>query len=156
LEETGDAVTQMARDAAARRVPIPELNTAQWERVVLLGGAHAAWMSEALQAVNAFENLRPGWDGRRSTPPRADVLELARRIVVAAARVPDAPAPHVAPVPGGGVQIEWHVGPRDLELEVLPDLMLGYLATDGNEVAQDVARVERASITKALVEWLMR
>ena len=37
------------------------------------------------------------------------------------------PEPLVAPVAGGGVQFAWTIGPRSLELEVLPDGAIEFL-----------------------------
>ena len=127
-------MTQLARTTGDldRRRPVPDLSL-QWEEVVVPGSDPAPWISDALRAVNAFEELRPGWDGGDGPVPSPEVLQLARRIVVATAQVQVAQAPHIGPVPGGGVQIEWHLG-RDLELEIMPDLALGLLAMDGENV----------------------
>jgi hypothetical protein len=151
-------MTQLARTTGDldRRRPVPDLSL-QWEEVVVPGSDPAPWMSDALRAVNAFEELGPGWDGGDGPVPSTEVLQLARRIVVETAQVQIGQAPHIGPVPGGGVQIEWHLGGRDLELEILPDLSLGLLAIDGERVfAQEVSIVERVPKARALVEWLTR
>jgi len=146
-------VTGGDRQIRSRRRPISELNTAQGDRFVPVGDP-ALWMDDALADVDRFDNLQSGWDGGNSVSPGPEVLELARRIIIAAAHKPNAPAPHIAPVSGGGVQLEWHVGTRDLELELLPNGLLAYLRSQGE--AEDsgdltIGRVEKAA---ELVEWL--
>lgn len=143
------------RDSQTRsqRRLIPELNMAQWEDYVPVGDP-ALWMYEALADVNRFDSLQPGWDGGTSHRPGSEVLELARRIVIAAAHVENVPAPHIGPVPGGGVQLEWHTGARDLELELLPSGPLTYMRTQGDLEEDGVFSVERVEKATELVEWL--
>src|SRR4051812_2906182 len=117
----------------AERRPVPDLNAAQWQCVVPIGDV-APWMSDVLQRVNAFEDLRPGWNGTRSPAVLREALVLARQLVVAAAQVEDLRAPNVGPVPGGGLQLEWRMGKKELELEILPTGDLGVLRVDGDTV----------------------
>src|SRR5712664_3581065 len=113
-------MTDVACWSRAERRPLPELNTAQWQKEIVPVGETAPWMREALRRVNAFAELQAGWDGGRSPAIGAAVLVFARKLVVTAAQVEDAPAPHLAPVAGGGVQLEWHLEHKELEIEVLP------------------------------------
>jgi hypothetical protein len=43
----------------------------------------------------------------------------------------DLPVPQIGPVPGGGIQIEWHVAERELAIEVLPNGSVEFLPVEG-------------------------
>jgi hypothetical protein len=100
-------------------------SSAQCGTVIPLSNA-GEWLVTALRALGSVAELPPGWDGYGSPAPNQGVIESAIRVLVAL-QGQDLPAPHVVPVPGGGVQLEWHVRSRELELEVLPDATLAYL-----------------------------
>ena len=48
-----------------------------------------------------------------------------------------APAPAVVPLSSGGLQLEWHVGPRVLELEFESPEAIHYLRWDPGHGVQD-------------------
>ena len=45
----------------------------------------------------------------------------------------DLPLPQVVPVPGGGVQLEWRHGRREVEIEILPDGTMEFLRVEDGE-----------------------
>lgn len=148
-------MTQVAYLPRAER-PSVSSPTTQWETVEPLN-ASAPWMRSALNAVDQVRELPPGWDGGSSPSINAAILETARRLIARAAQVEEAPEPHVAPVPGGGLQLEWHIGGRDLELEVLPNGDLAYsMEESGNEVENELLRLARIDSVERLVRWLVR
>ncbi len=58
-----------------------------------------------------------GWDGGDGLPLALDALGTAARLLVHLSRDDDL-LPHLAPLPTGGVQLEWHVAGHSLEIEV--------------------------------------
>jgi hypothetical protein len=82
--------------------------------------------------LNELLALRPGWDGYRAP-------EVADSSVEAAVEVLDCfmsdglEFPDLFPLSDGGIQIEWHAGDIDIEVEVSPDRDAFVLATDRNE-----------------------
>ncbi len=104
---------------------------AQWSRVIqfpLLG----TWPVGVFQKVLRLEELPEGWDGQDSPAIQSAAIEGALRML-ASVRVEGSEDPSVVPVPGGGVQLEWRVGGRDLEIEFLPDGSLQYLLCLGRD-----------------------
>jgi hypothetical protein len=81
---------------------------------------------------------------------------VTRNLVVAAAQVEDAPVPHVAPVAGGGVQIEWHLARKELEIEILPSGVVSFVQVEGEAETQGSFALDRATNASGLVEWLVR
>jgi len=87
------------------------------------------WVVEPIQTAVQLQQLPHNWDRDGSPPPSETAVNTAIQIIDNAARVgfDDFPAPHVFPVPGGGVQLEWRQGERRLEIEVLPTGEAEYL-----------------------------
>lgn len=79
--------------------------------------AEPAWIRSVAQRVRYLRGLRKGWDGHLSAPIQADILSFALSILDSSMR-PFTPAPFIAPVSGGGLQIEWHEGGVDIELYI--------------------------------------
>jgi len=75
------------------------------------------WLSETDGALEKLLTLEPGWDSYRARRIDRGAAEFARLILRAVAG-PQTPAPSVVPTPSGSVQLEWHVGGIDLEIEV--------------------------------------
>lgn len=79
-----------------------------------------------LAKLSALLNLDEDWD--ESGSPRIDPLafELATTIAM---RVPEEGESllSIVPVPGGGLQYEWHAADWSFELEILPDRTMEYL-----------------------------
>jgi hypothetical protein len=89
------------------------------------------------------------------------VLEEARRLL-AEMEPYVMPTAHIGPVSGGGLGIEWRLGGRDLNLEILPDGSIEYLKAEKTPTGFDVDRMEdgqidRDQLTKVhqLVRWLL-
>jgi hypothetical protein len=96
--------------------------------------------------------LPSDWDGYGSPSPSSLAAEAAFRVVTALedGRVP---RPHVCPVSGGGIQIEWHVGGRDLEFEIHEDGEVTFLAVSGDESIEGFLPADPTAV-RQLVNWL--
>ena len=57
------------------------------------------------------------WDSYAAQPSKLESVEGASDLLLVAMR-DDSPAPHVVPTARGFVQLEWHRGGMDLEIEV--------------------------------------
>lgn len=96
---------------------------------VVVAAPRTDWGSELLRKIDSLSKLAPGWDGRHSPPPTPEALEQTRAVILEAAADPSFPRPHVGPVPGGGLQVEWTSDGFEVEVEVLPDGALMYLVS---------------------------
>jgi hypothetical protein len=114
-----------ARKPAARRVL----------RVVFgpdIPAERQAMVNLAVDQVNELRLLTDGWNGhhaREITEAAAEGAVLAASVVA----VGHGARPQVFPLPGGGLQVEWHYAGRDLEIEVESDGSLHVLAVDTEE-----------------------
>ena len=89
--------------------------------------------------LDRIAGLRADWDSYGSTPPTSVALETARRLIITvyrnsllSARTPSLPY-SVAPLSGGGVQLEWRSETKAVEIEVGPEGAFGYLLVKGAE-----------------------
>ncbi|HLX64216.1 MAG TPA: hypothetical protein VKX17_23290 [Planctomycetota bacterium] len=92
---------------------------------------------ETSELLGKLAQLPSGWDGHDSPPIKTETIEQAER-VLAALEAESAPAPHICPVAGGGVQLEWQHGGRELEIEILPDGSVQYLTVHGNDMDEGI------------------
>ena len=74
-------------------------------------------LRRALADLERIATRLRGWDGSDGLPLAADALVTAARLVVRLSR-DDELLPHLVPLSTGGVQLEWHVAGRSLEIEV--------------------------------------
>lgn len=84
--------------------------------------------------LDALAKLVPGWDTYGAQPIAPCAISVARellRAVAAHPRTAHAEPYFVAPLPYGGVQLEWRKGGHAIEVEVAPDGSFAYLLMDG-------------------------
>ena len=94
------------------------------------------WQKEAIIALCRLASLPMGWDSYGSPPPSDRALHIAERLVTAI-NLEDLPVPYIIPVSGGGIQIEWNIPPRELELEILPDGSVEYARVENDVVVEE-------------------
>lgn len=107
----------------------------------------------SLLKVAALSRLQADWDSYGSPPIRSEALRSAVVIL----QIVDSLRPgtgHVTPVAGGGIQLSWRRGERELELEVLPDGSAIYLKAEGDNVEENDVVLESEPL-RALVRWLV-
>lgn len=115
------------------------------------------WISQIMDRLRRFEDLRDGWLGRGSLaislPRRSAARDLARRISeVFAERIPKGSSPFFAPTSDGGVEFEWAIEDRELIGEILSD-DYDLLATLKGDDMFD-GRVSRATLF-GWINWLI-
>jgi hypothetical protein len=88
----------------------------------LLGGARltnalrSLWLEPVIEAIRDLAELKPGWNDEGA--PAIDARSVSQALQFLAAEVsPWTAAPSVVPTPTGGVQLEWHRGGLDVEIE---------------------------------------
>jgi hypothetical protein len=103
------------------------------------------WLLKGVQALLKVASLPANWDERGSPSIRPAALHKASQLLAwlaaSAARgllcSPELlPVPYVIPVSGGGLQLEWQVGSRELEIEFLPDGSALFLRVAGEQLEE--------------------
>ncbi len=122
---------------------------AQWSPFVPIS---SKWQTEALRALFQIATLPHNWDTYNSPPPSPTAL-AASIDLLSEIDLDDLPIPHVAPVPGGGIQFEWSVDQRELEVEILPDGSVEFLKAEGRQPLEE-GHLRHMDQMPSLLSWL--
>lgn len=109
----------------------------QWSDFIVI--VHSQWETQSVKSVLQMQKLPSDWDSYGSPPPARKAVDASLVLLwqITKLGLEDLPVPHVVPVPGGGIQFEWQVGSRELELEVLPDGSAEFLKVeDGDPIVE--------------------
>lgn len=113
------------------------------------------WLLETLRSIQRVVMLPANWDSYGSLPPQPDAVEAVFRALDDLKDLPLPPA-IVVPVSGGGLQLEWRVSGRELEIEILPDGSSGFLVIqDQRPIAEGDLPSNSNQKLKALSYWLV-
>jgi hypothetical protein len=80
-------------------------------------GSVPGWLAETEQAIQELLRLPPNWNSYGAQPIRPDVVRAAKDLLPGIVQK-QTPQPNVVPTVRGGVQLEWHLGDIDLEIEI--------------------------------------
>lgn len=130
--------------------PVMALN--QWSSVTPLG-MNSDWFCDALGVIADLADLHDNWDSYGSPPIQVAAREAAGGLLSILSAC-GSPAPHIAPVPRGGIQLEWLHDGRELELEILPRGDLEFLATFETGEMSDGELTDWNRQVPYLINWL--
>jgi hypothetical protein len=87
-------------------------------------------------AIDSLRALAPNWDGYGAPVIDPPVIEAARTFI---ARLPEGLVcrPQVVPMSNGTLQLEWHDGPKSLELEFESPTSIRYLRRHPEQGVED-------------------
>ena len=88
-------------------------------RIVILG-SEPVWLYEVLHEITVLARLPANWDSYGGRPLDGATAVAAIRLL-AQIMGDDSPAPSVVPTSLGGIQLEWHRGEIDLEIQIDPE-----------------------------------
>jgi hypothetical protein len=95
--------------------------------------------------------LPRGWDGYSAVPVSFGTAQFAAQMIERLC-IPDVPAPSIVPGSDGSLQVEWHAGGFDIELDVQgPNEVEAYRLNQGTD-ATDELEVE--SDFTQIASWL--
>ncbi len=76
-----------------------------------------AWRDMVVSRLNDLVALERGWDGYGGGPVSFENANFALRMLEASCGI-EAPAPQIVPGAAGDLQVEWHIGGTDVELDI--------------------------------------
>jgi hypothetical protein len=83
---------------------------------LIVGNLEPGFVVDVQAAIESLRALAPNWDGYGAPAIDADVIEAAKAFIAKLAENV-ASRPLVVPMSNGTLQLEWHDGPKSLELE---------------------------------------
>ena len=125
------------------------LGSTQWSQVTPIANAEP-WLIDTLRALAKLQSLPPNWDGYGSPPIYSVALQTASRLV-GTKEMAGLPAPSVAPVTGGGIDIAWQVRTHELEVEILPENLSYVIYTSGSTGKPKGVMVRHKNLISATV-----
>lgn len=113
-------------------------------------------VASPLNDLQRIADLPADWDSYGSAPPTTVAVGTARRLIntvyrdsLLSARAPSLPF-SVAPLSGGGIQLEWRGETDAIEVEIGPEGAFGYLLLKGTERSPDSEEKDDVSESRIL------
>lgn len=75
------------------------------------------WLRDIAQRLDELTDFPTGWDGHDARPMTEDAVVMMLHVLQQVA-TPGVPVPDMVLSPEGGLQVEWHQGGWDVEIEV--------------------------------------
>jgi len=132
--------------------PVCMLQEAQWSSITLRPRP-TLWHRRVLGSVLRLKMLPESWDTYGS-PRLQDPAQEKAAELIAVLSATEPPLPNVSPVPGGGVQFEWEINRRALEIEVLPDGSMEFLAIGEDGATAEGVLDQIHAHAPRLIRWL--
>ncbi len=106
--------------------------------------------------IEALRHLVPNWDGYGAPRIDPEVMEAAKWLI---AQVPEnlVVRPRVVPTSNGSIQLEWHAGPKSLELEFESPQVIRSLQWEPNAGIEEEKSfpVKDTETALDLIRWFM-
>ncbi len=144
-------MSQAAVWAGSLVMPRERERRQQWSRVRTLEKPR---LLECLRMVTDLSKLDQNWDGHDSGRIQGAALSAAIDIVLHAP-LEYLSVPHVCPVSGGAVGLHWRAGERELELTVLGNGAIEYLAVPG-QTPGDERAIEEGVLSPGCADEVRR
>jgi len=103
--------------------------------IAVASAAEAEWLEELVARSASLLELTDNWDSYGASAPRLDLLAVGVQVVTRCRRA-GLPVPQVVPTTRGGVQYEWHLPGRSMEIEVLAMDRFGVLLEDSRDASE--------------------
>ncbi len=107
-------------------------------------------------ALDALRMLAPNWDGYGAPAIDAAVIDAAKSFI---SRLPESlvSRPRVVPMSNGTLQLEWHDGPKSLELEFESPSSIRYLQWHPEQGVEeeDSFPASRVDTAVGLIRWFL-
>ncbi len=118
---------------------------------VRIDNHNSRWMKELAERFDDIVGLSKGWDGYAGEPVSFTTAQFAAQMIERLC-IPDVPAPSIVPGSDGSLQVEWHVGGFDIELDVTAPLAVDAYRMNQNTGAEDELEVE--SDFTQIAQWI--
>jgi|SRR5277367_5257260 len=109
--EGGLPESTSATTFGGRRAP------AQIQPATAFSSPSEQWADLVADRLVRLARLEPGWDGHCASPISRTIIDYVCNLLPRIMAL-GLPAPFIAPLPFGGLQLEWHRNNWDLEIEI--------------------------------------
>ena len=128
--------------------------SSQWSGVIYLSDL-SRWQIEAIRTLIQLLALPRNWDSYGSPPPLEVAVAAGVRLILAI-DIEYLVSPRIVPVSGGGVQLEWCLDSREVEIEIDNEGSAEYLkSVDAKPVEEGPIALADLSRIRSLLTWLI-
>jgi len=112
------------------------------------------WLRACLPRLLRLCGLKPNWDSYGSPPPS---LALVKGVIswLRLAEKETLPEPEVVPASAGGIQLEWYLGKRELEIEFTATGQIEYLRSDNERREEKEDVIKNLDDLRSPLGWLI-
>ena len=114
-------------------------------------------LKQALDRLESVASLAHGWDSEGGPPPNSQLVGAAANLLQYLQR-DDLPLAFVCPIAGGGLQLEWSSGGKEVELELIDERTIGFLraeaAPSGRIIESGEYPISDINKSRELLDWL--
>jgi len=111
------------------------------------------WLEPSLHRIRELAAMPTNWDTYGSPSIQPEAVDAAIHLLQKVANLSPA-MPHIVPVSGGGLQLEWSIGRRELEIGVTPAGALDYLTDDDDNMDGGALTLTDTSSLAEIFTWL--
>jgi len=113
---------------------------------------------KAINKIIQFSNLKYNWDSYGSQPINRNCILTAARLILEIISWRDkfkleVPVPFLVPTHEGGLQFEWKIENRYLEIEIITGKPIEYFATDREYELEGI--IETEDDLRELIQWIV-
>jgi len=109
---------------------------------------------KAKSSLKSLMKLKDNWDSYNSPPVLIELINNANEALESLEKI-DVPVPYVAPISGGGLQLEWHFNNKGLEVEFVEKDIIGFLKVFEDESMEEgEINIKEINKIKELFDWL--
>src|SRR6266481_3845048 len=136
--------TRTSSSTSSASYSASDLKPTQQVPVVLSETAAAPWEETVLNRLNSLFDLQENWDSYGAKRINQELVYVVLSVLDAVMQ-PHTPAPYVVPTPNGYIQLEWHRGGHDIEVEIASSANIqGLLGDREHDLSHDVRPLSRA------------
>lgn len=111
-------------------------------------------IEKAIDDLDALSKLPIDWDSYGS-PKISNDLIIAAKSFLYQLEYEFFAAPRVVPISGGGIQLEWQMGERELELEFIDSDNIGYLKVRNEKpIEESQFNLNDFNAGRSAIQWL--
>ena len=116
-----------------------------------------SWLNSARNKLQELSKLPENWNTYGSRPIQPEAIEVTAKLISDLIKL-GMPEPHIFPVSGGGIQLEWENSKCELEIEVMPNKSIEYLVvdTEGEMHEGQLPQYNNFSDILPLTDWFIR
>lgn len=150
-----EEVVPSERNYAIQRVSDTTMDSVYTVRAACdVVGERPIWLDKVVDDLNELAKLGEDWDSYGSERIPKVLIDEAKKFVTSL-EFEEIGAPFVVPISGGGIQLEWHKGTHELEIEFIDVNRIAYLkVVEDAPVEEGTFVADDTHMSRALVRWL--